>query len=103
MKKIEAKRMSKKEFIKMIDKIYPDDAEIDVHVINFDQDQKVSIKDTCNKNNIEIIADESKTIIYRRNNFFSHIDLHSAYQADIVKVKPIGIMKTILLREVLKE
>lgn len=98
MKQIEQyKKMSKKEFINMMEEIYPDDAEIDVHVLNFNKGQKISSKKTCNKTEVTIIADESKSIIYSGNQFFAHVDLHSAFQPDIMNIKPEGIMKTIML------
>lgn len=90
------RRMSKKEFIDMIDKVYPDDVEIDVNIMNFSKGQKVATKKMCNKMEVTVIANESKTIIYSGNQFISHVDLHSVTQQDIKNIKKEGIMKTIL-------
>ena len=91
------RRMSKREFINMIEEEYDDDVEFDVHTINFDAMDKISVLDHVDKKRINIIAQNSKCIIFSGNRFISHVDIHSESQPDIYNIRPRGVMKTILL------
>lgn len=91
------RKMSKKEFIKMIEEEYDDDAEFDVHTIDFDSKQKKSMVSHMDKRRINIIANDSKSIIFSGNKFESHVDIHSITQPDITNIKKKGVMRTILL------
>ncbi|ENZ28669.1 hypothetical protein [Enterocloster clostridioformis] len=91
------RRMNKREFISMIKEEYDDDTVFDVYTINFDSGQKISNTDKVNKQVINVMANESKCIIYTGNQYLSHVDIHSVFQPDIYNIKPKGVMKTIML------
>ena len=91
------RKMSKREFINMIEENYDDDVEFDIHTINFDSGNGFSVINHVNKKKINIIAMNSKCIIFSGNNYMSHVDIHSVSQPDIFHIKPKGIMNTILL------
>lgn len=97
MLKDQYRKMSKKEFIKMIEDEYDDNAEFDVHTIDFDADSKISMLAHVDKKRINNMARNSKSIIFSGNNFESHVDIHSVLQPDIYNIKRKGVMKTILL------
>lgn len=91
------RRMTKREFISMIKEEYDDDAEFDVYTMNFDAGQKISNSDRVNKHGMNLIANESKCIIFSGNKYLSHVDIHSVFQSDIYNIKAKGVMKTIIL------
>lgn len=91
------RKMSKREFISMIEEEYDDNTEFDVHTIDFDAGNKISVSSHIDKRGINIIAKDSKCIIFSGNNLISHVDIHSIPQPDIYNIKRKGIMKTILL------
>lgn len=93
------RRMTKRELINMIEEEYGEDAKFDVHTINFDAGQKISDIDKVSKKRICLIANESKSIIFSGNQYLSHVDIHSVFQPNIYDIKPMGVMKTIMLRE----
>lgn len=94
--KYQYRKMSKREFINMIEKEYSDDVEFDVHILDFDANEKISMISHVDKKGINCIAKESKCIIYSGNKLMSYVDIHSVNQ-NIYDIKPKGIMKTILL------
>lgn len=100
MNREQYRKISKREFINMIEREYDDDTEFDVHIINFDTGNKISVLSHVDKRGINIMAKDSKCIIFSGNSFVSHVDFHSYPQPDIYNVKPRGTMKTILLEGV---
>ena len=84
------KRIKKKEFIKMIDELFDDDAE-------FNERQKISAIEHVNKDGINHMAKDSKCIIFSGSRYMSYVDLHSVNQPDIYNIRKRGVKKTILL------
>lgn len=97
LNKEQYRRMSKREFISMIEEEYDDNAEFDVHILNFDTNENLSMVSRMDKNGIHCIANNSKCIIFSGNKYMSHVDIHSVNQPDIFNIRPKGVMKTILL------
>lgn len=97
LNKEQYRKMSKREFIAMIEEEYDDDVEFDVHILDFDADEKLSMISRMDKRGINYMANNSKCIIFSGNKFMSHVDIHSVNQPDIYNIRPKGIMKTILL------
>lgn len=93
------RRMTKIEFINMIMEEFDDNVEFDVYTMNFDAGQKISNSDRVNKQGMNLIANDSKCIIFSGNKYLSHVDIHSVFQPDIYNIKPKGVMKTIILGE----
>ena len=93
------RRMSKREFIAMIEEEYDDDVEFNVHTFDFDSGNKMSIVSHVDKKRINCIAKNSKCIIFSGNRYMSSVNIHSVNQPDIYNIRPKGIMKTILLDE----
>lgn len=91
------RKMTKREFINLIEREYDDNSEFDVFTINFDIGQKISNRNRVNKKRMNMIANQSKCIIFSSNEYLSHVDIHSAFQTDIYNIKPKGIMNTIML------
>lgn len=91
------RKMSKREFISMIEEEYDDDVEFDVHILDFEANEKLSIISRMDKKGINCIANNSKCIIFSGNKYMSHVDIHSVNQPDIYNIRPKGVMKTILL------
>lgn len=97
LNKEQYRKMSKREFISMIEEEYDDDAEFDVHILDFDASEKLSIVSRMDKKGIHCMANNSKCIIFSGNQLVSHVDIHSVIQPDIYNIRPKGVMKTILL------
>ena len=91
------KRIKKKEFIKMIDELFDDDAEFNVQTLDFDAGQKISVVEHVNKDGINHMAKDSKCIIFSGSRYMSYVDLHSVNQPDIYNIQKRGVKKTILL------
>ena len=91
------RRMSKREFITMIEEEYDDNDEFNVHTFDFDSGSKISTVEYADKKEINYIAKKSKCIIYSGNRYISSVNIHSVNQPDIYNIQPKGIMKTILL------
>lgn len=86
--------MSKKESIKRIQEM-PDDT-IFMLTINFDEGVSDTGKHISKKRGAEII-EEARLRVLSGNKYMSKIDLYSVFQPDIYNIKPMGVMKTILL------
>ena len=91
------RRMSKREFITMIEEEYDDNDEFNVHTFDFDSGSKISTVEYADKKEINCIAKKSKCIIFSGNKYISSVNIHSVNQPDIYNIQPKGIMKTILL------
>lgn len=90
------KFLTKQELKKIIDE-FPEDL-LYMLTINFDDKQTVSDGGQyVKKSYVKGIAKASKSIIYSGNNYVSHVDLHNVRQPDIYSVKPMGVVRTILL------
>lgn len=95
---MQCKRMSKKDFINMIDEEFDDDEEFNVYILNFDLKQKVSTSERVKKISITHMAKESKSILCSENKYLTQFDMHSIIQKDLTNIEPRGVMKTILVR-----
>lgn len=89
------RRISKKDFIQMVQDNYPDDLVL-VYTTDFNEGLSDSGKMET-KETVGVIANESKAIIFTGNELVAHVDLHSVAQNDIEHIQAKGVMKTIMV------
>lgn len=94
------KVITKNELKNLLD-LYPDDKEFKVIETQLGMTIIPIGEKVMSKDDVMLIADRAKTMIYSGNRFLSQVDIHSAKQ-DIFNIKSMGTLNTLLMPKVLK-
>ena len=95
------KVITKNELKNLLD-LYPDDKEFKIIETQLGMTIVPIGEKIMSKDDVMLIADRAKTMIYSGNRFLSQVDIHSAKQ-DIFNIKSIGTLNTLLMPKALKE
>ncbi len=94
------KVITKNELKNLLD-LYPDDKEFKIIETQLGMTIVPIGEKIMSKDDVMLIADRAKTMIYSGNRFLSQVDIHSAKQ-DIFNIKSIGTLNTLLMPKALK-
>jgi hypothetical protein len=95
------KIITKNELKNLLDS-YPDDKEFKIIETKLGVTIIPLGEKVMSKNDIMLVADKAKTMIYSGNRFLSQVDIHSVKQ-DIFNIKKVGTLNTLLLPKFLQE